>query len=535
MLWWLRKKSRRQRGQLEKPLEKGFWGKPLSPRLKTNIAQVKELLGESPDVVIREFDLFWGQKVAAALVYIDGLTEKKLLNEALLKSLMFEAYQTKKPQRTGPRQTYLAVKRQALSIAEIKEAQDLEEAISGVLSGEVALFLEGIPQAILAGVRTWKERAITESPAETVIRGPRESFTENLATNLTLLRRRLKSPHLRFELLILGTQTQTRTCLGYLQNLANPEIVAEVRRRLSRIETDSVLDSAYIEEFIEDAPFSLFPTIAHTEKPDHIAAGLLEGRMAILVDGTPFVLSIPAVLFEFIQSPEDYYERYPIGTLIRWMRYLSFFVALFLPSFYIAVVTFHHEMLPDALLFNIAGNREGVPFPTFLEVLIMEGIFEVLREAGIRMPRALGQAISIVGALILGEAAIRAGLVSPGAVITVATTAIASFAVPVFAVAISLRILRFVFMILAGILGLFGIMFGALALLIHLVSLRSFGVPYFSPFAPLKKSELKDILVRVPRWAQKIRPPSLHPQDLQRQSPFLRSQPPKPGGGKKDA
>lgn len=489
---------------------------PLSPHLKENRTQLKALFGEAPDVVLREFEFPWGK---AMLAYLEGLVEKKILSETLLKTLMTQPPPLRPLEKLSAKKVYTALKERALALGKVREEEVLTGVVSGMLSGEAALFLEGLPKALLVGLEGWKERAIEESPTETVVRGPREAFTESLPTNITLLRRRLKTPHLRFETLVLGTQTKTPVCVAYLKEIANPDLVAEVKERLAKIKTDSILDSAYIEEFIEDAPFSLFPTVAHSEKPDHVAAALLEGRVAILVDGSPFALFVPTTFLEFIQSPEDYYERYPISNLIRLVRYFSFFLALLLPSLYIAVATFHHEMLPDALLFNIAGNREGVPFPTFLEILFMEATFEALREAGIRMPRALGQTISIVGAIVLGDAAIRAGLVSPGAVVVVAITGISSFAVPVFSVAISLRILRFGFMVLGAMLGLFGIMFGILAVLIHLVSLHSFGVPYFSPVAPLRKRELRDILVRLPSWAQEERPASLRPQDLRRQVP----------------
>lgn len=294
--------------------------------------------------------------------------------------------------------------------------------------------------------------------------------------------------------------------IAYVQGIARPSVVQEVRSRLERVDIDSIQESGQLEELIEDAPLSPFPTIGRTERPDRIVGALLEGRVAILVDGTPFVLVVPLTLMTLLTTPEDYFERFYAGTLVRVIRVVAITVSLLLPSFYVAITTFHQELLPTPLILSIAAQREGVPFPAFVEALLMEVTFELIREAGIRLPRIIGPAVSIVGVLVLGDAAIRAGLVSPIMVIVVAATGIASLGTPAFSLAIGIRFLRFVLLFLSSFLGLFGIAIGMLALFSHAAALESFGVPYMLPIAPVVDSGLKDAIVRAPWWAMKKRP-----------------------------
>lgn len=323
----------------------------------------------------------------------------------------------------------------------------------------------------------------------------------------------------------IGRYTQTEVIVTYLEGIANPDVVKEALQRLERIDTDSILESGYIEEYIEDVTYSPFPTIMNSERPDAVAAGLLEGQIAILVDGTPFVLQAPVTFFRFLQSSEDYYQRFDIASFIRFIRYLSFFVSMLLPSLYIAITTFHQEMLPTTLLISLAAQREGVPFPAIVEAFLMEITFEVLREAGVRMPRVIGSAISIVGALVLGQASVQAGLVSAAMVIIVSFTAISNFVTPAVNMAVAARLIRFGLMLLAGTFGLFGILTGCMAVLIHLVSLRSFGVPYLTPVAPLVLSRLNDTFIRIPRWLTFMRP--LSKGNRMRQTRYDKPSPPK--------
>ncbi|KJR47200.1 Spore germination protein GerKA [Desulfosporosinus sp. I2] len=301
--------------------------------------------------------------------------------------------------------------------------------------------------------------------------------------------------------------TNTDLVVTYIEKIASPDIVSEVFRRLSKIKMDGMLGNGYIEEMIEDNPYSPFPQISFTERPDVLAGKLLEGKVGIIVDGTPIVLVVPAVLTQFLNVNEDYYQRAMVAILSRFVRYVGAFVAFVAPSVYIAVTTFHQEIIPTDLLLSISAGRQGVPFPALLEALTMTVVLEILQEAGLRLPKPIGSTIGIVGALVIGDAAVKASLVSPLMVIIIGLTAVASYAIPTFDLSLAVRLIRFPLMILAGILGFFGVTVGLYVILIHLLGLRSFGVPYTSPIAPLRiRALLQDTFVRAPWWALKRRP-----------------------------
>lgn len=284
----------------------------------------------------------------------------------------------------------------------------------------------------------------------------------------------------------------------YVKGKADPGIVREIKDRLNRIEIEGILESAYIEEFIQDKTITPFPTIYNTERPDDATSKLLEGRIVVLVDGTPFVLVLPTVFAHFFQSPEDYAQRFDIAIVMRLVRYISFIILILGPSVYIALTTFHYEMVPTQLLISLVAQREGVPFPAFIEAMLMEVVFEILREAGVRMPRAIGQTVSVVGALILGQAVVEAGLITPAMVIVVALTGIASFTLPAYNLSIAGRLIRFGFMVLSGMFGFYGLTLGVIVLIAHMNSLRSFGVPFMSPISPFRLRNQKDAIIRLP-------------------------------------
>ena len=389
-----------------------------------------------------------------------------------------------------------------------QQAHFYEEILKGLLSGQTVLFLDGAKEALLCDTYGVKERNVQEPETEASVRGPREGFVERIGINASLLRSKLKDEKLRFEPMVLGKRSHTLVYITYFEGLANPKLVEEVRRRLNSIDIDAILESGYIEQLIEDGPFSIFPTVGATEKPDKLAAKLLEGRVGIMVDGTPFVLTVPYLLVEAFQNPEDYYARPFYASVVRLIRYLAFYITTMLPAFYVAIQTFHQEMVPTHLLIKMSAGREGIPFPVIVEALGMGIMFELLREAGIRMPRSVGQAVSIVGALVIGEAAVQAGFISQSMVIIVALTAISGFLVPPLTAPASL--LRFYFLISTSFLGLFGWLMALIALLIHLASLRSFGVPYLSPLMPTNVGDLKDGFIRAPLWMMITRPSLLN-------------------------
>lgn len=514
-----RRGARQERGD-------GEGSTPLDKRLSVNLERIGSLAGGSDDFVVREFELGAGSGTRAALVYVDGLADKALLAEGIMRSLTLDARVA--GIRFDKKNALRLARDAAISIAEVDEAGTLEAFLDPVLSGEAGVLVDGADRALVTGTRGWKDRGVESPAGEPVIRGPREGFSETLRTNTALLRRRVKSPHLKMERTKVGRVTKTDVVVTYIHGIVAPRLVGEVKRRLSRVDTDAVLESGYVEDFIEDEPASPFPQILVTERPDVAASKLLEGRVVVLTDGTPFALVVPTMLVEHMHSPEDYYSRPFIGNALRLLRLLVVLVALTLPSLYVALTTFHQEMIPTSFLITIAAAREGVPFPAFVEALLLETAFEILREASVRLPRPVGQAVSIVGVLVIGQAAVAAGIVSAPMIIVVAVTGIASFAIPSFPLAITLRFLRFGLLALAAALGLFGLLWGLLAILIHLASLRSFGVPVLAPFAPVTASQLKDAITVAPAWAMRTRPELVTGGPSVRQAP--RIGPRKPGG-----
>jgi len=411
----------------------------------------------------------------------------------------------------------LYIRDRLLTVNEVKLVKTFPELITFVLSGETAILIDGSGQALIANTRGWEHRPISEPLTESVIRGPRVGFNEIMKTNTAQIRRWIRDPNLRIKAFQLGRRSKTDIAVAYIEGIANPEVVDEVQRRLKKIDIDGIIESSYIEEMIEDSPFSVFPTVQDTERADRVVAALLQGRVAIITDNTPFVLLVPVTFWSLYYAAEDYYHRWPLASLLRFVRFIAFLFSLYLPAFFIALSTFSPELIPFKLAVAIAGSREGVPFPVFIEVFLMEIAIEIIREASIRLPGPLGQTIGIVGGFILGDAAVRAGIISPIITVIVALTAISSFTAPSFAVAIGTRILRFPLMIIAAVGGLFGISMATILLIIHLASIKSFGTPYLSPFTPFKPEDMKDTLFRVPWWAMTYRPGMYRPFDQVRE------------------
>lgn len=491
--------------------------KLISSDLQFNLDHIKKTLGNSSDIVTRDFQAGKNGQIKLGIVYTDGLTDSTSIQDLILDTLMVEIRNSDLDVAVlNPSDCFEMIKSHTLPIGGIEEITDYQKLFNHVLSGDTMLLMDGSPKGIALGSRDWVDRGVQEPSSQTVVRGPKDGFTETLRTNTALIRRRIKDPNLWLETKQIGERTQTDVAIMYLKGVANDKTVSELQSRLNRINIDAILESGYIEELIQDEVYTPFPTVYNTERPDAVAAAILEGRIAILVDGTPFVLIVPALMVHFFQSSEDYYQRADIATLIRVLRYLSFFLALLTPSLYVAVSTFHQEMLPTPLLISLASQREGVPFPAFVEAMIMEVVFEILREAGVRMPRAIGSSISIVGALVIGQAAVEAGFVSATMVIIVSLTAICSFVFPANSMAMAFRMLRFLFMILAATFGLYGIILGLIVMVLHLNSLRSFGLPYLAPNAPFILQDQKDNIIRLPHWSLLKRPRLISKNDTDR-------------------
>ncbi len=491
----------------------------LSPVLHVVVDRVKTLLGNPMDLIVREFEFELEHKVTATLLFLEEMNDSQVLNEFILSPLM--SLSSDKQSSPVPVDHALHyIKQNALALGRVLDVETEDELVEALLAGLSVLLVEGNTKGLKLGTNGGKVRGIEEPTSEVVIRGPKDSFTESIKTNISLIRRRVRSKDIRIEKFKIGEVTHTDVAVVYLENIADPLLIQEIKERIEEVKTDGLLESGQLEEFIQDETVTVFPQFLNTERPDVVIGNLLEGRVGIIINGTPFVLIAPAQFIQFFQSSEDYYMRYDISTFLRLLRFSVFIISLIAPSIYIALTTFHQAMIPTTLLFGIAAQREGVPFPAIAEALVMEITFEILREAGIRMPRAVGVAVSIVGALVLGQAAVQAGLVSPAMVIVVGITAVASFAIPSFAVATSARLLRFPLMLISSVFGFYGLTLALIVIIAHLSSLRSFGYPYLSPFAPLQTQDLKDSLFRFPITKLFKRPEKLSKKNQTRTKPY---------------
>ena len=473
----------------------------ISKNLTEMLNSIRNLTLESNDLIIREFLIGGNQGINCALIFIDGMANVRVINDDIIKPLINKITDADLAEN---RNLIAYISQSIVAVNEIELVDNLSDAMDGFLNGDVVLLIDGYKKAIIMNSKGWEKRSVSEPGSEAVIRGPRESFVENLRTNTSLIRRKIKNSSLTIESMIIGRKTRTNISIAYINGVAKPELITEIKKRLKGINTDSILETGYIEQFIEDAPGSIFATLGYTEKPDVAAAKLLEGRVAILVDGTPFVLTAPFLFLESFQAAEDYYFRPYFTTLTRIIRIIGFFVTVMAPALYVAITTFHQELIPTSLLITFAQAREGVPFPAFAESLVMIVTFEILREAGIRLPRPVGQALSIVGALVIGESAVSAGIIGAPMVIVVAITAVSGFLVP--SQNDSAVILRYVMLVLGATMGGFGITLGLLASLVHMSALESFGYPYLSPTVPFDIEDQKDAVIRAPLWLMISRP-----------------------------
>ncbi|GLX66693.1 spore germination protein [Paenibacillus glycanilyticus] len=465
---------------------------PLVADYDDNMQLIKSRIGANSDVVIREVTV--GGVVKAALIYVKGMQEDHLLNMRIIQSL-------KEMDAQIPEQ--IMERFPGSSAHAVSSATEFSQ---GILIGFMALIIDGRKEGLLITPPQCPSREVSEPVSESLLRGSRIGFTEDLSINTALLRKQGLSEDLQIRSCLVGQTIQRELAIAYMDHIVNPDLLREVNDRVAQIKLDYIAESGYIEQFIEDNYLSPFQQVQNTERPDRVIAALLEGRVAILLDGTPFALIVPVTFSMLLQSPEDYFERWLPGTLLRMLRFGAAFISLMAPSLYISFISFHPGLIPTELALTIIETRQGVPFPALIEVLILEISIEILREAGIRLPKPIGPAMGIVGGLVIGEAAVQAGIVSPFLVIVVAATAISSFSIPVYSAGITLRILRFAAMLFAAILGMYGTILFFLLIVCHLSKLKSFGVPYISPFTPYRWSDWKDFFVRVPIFLMKKRP-----------------------------
>lgn len=464
----------------------------VSKSILINKENLKKVFNNSSDLILYEFDTL--SEDGALVAYINGIIDKSDLNDNLLKPLMMDL----------------------ISIWDFKstiyksgtiEITHLEDSVLPITNGSVLLFLENLDFAYIFNFSKWEKRTIDTPPAEMVIRGPKRAFIEDIGTNKTLIRRIIKNNDLVFEEFIIGQQTNTSVTIAYIDGIVIPDVLNELRNRLKKIEVDAILDNEYIEEYIEDRPIRLISTVGFTERPDVAAARILEGNVAILCDGSPNALTVPKLFIENLHSPEDYYTRPKYATFLRFIRLVGFFISFVFPGIYVSLLLYHQEMIPTNLLISIAGQREGVPFSTTLEAFFLIMFFELLKESALRLPNAVGEAVTLVGGLVIGQAAVDAGIVSATMIIVVAATGMAEFVVPAMREVIP--IYRLIFLFLGSVAGLYGISMGLIFLLIFLVSMKSFGVPYMWPIAPYDRQGMKDSIIRFPIRRMTYRPGSI--------------------------
>ncbi|MEN3781352.1 spore germination protein [Priestia megaterium] len=466
---------------------------PLYNDVSKNIERLLNELGNSSDVSFRMVESPYQKTLKAAVIHLDGLADENIINENIMTPLIQWLKESNQVVTVKEIEEQIP---QILTVSQLTIKKNWDEFMSAVLTGDTVILLNGSSKIFIGNTKKLQSRAVTEPTSQTVVRGPKDSFTENLRTNTSLIRARIQDSNLRLDSMKIGSVTQTDIGIMYIQGNADERIVEEIKERLKEIKVDGVLESNYIEEFIRDDRTTIFPLLLNTERPDAVVGNLLEGRIAIIVQGTPFVLIAPAIFSQFFQSPEDYYQNYYIASFLRILRFGSFFLSMYASAIYLALITHHQGLIPNTLMVSLMAQRERVPFPAIVEMVVMELAFEMLREAGIRMPRAIGPAVSIVGALILGQAAVEAGFVSAAVVIIVAISAISNFTLPSTSIVNAARGFRFILILISAFIGLYGILLMTLCIWLHISSLRSFGIPYFSPFAPFDFKEQKDTLVR---------------------------------------
>lgn len=482
----------------------------LTRNLKTNLDNLKHTFAYPSNIDFKFREVFISAlSIESVVIYIDGTVAVDMIERHIIYPLI----NTKLEQRNS--NNLDTILKQLISTTSGKKIVDYKEVVESLLSGNTVILVERSSEAIIVNTPGFESRDIAEPKSENILMGPKEAFVESQAKNRSLIRKQLRDENLVTEMMQVGKREIGIISLLYLKNITNQELVDNVKKRISEIDVDMVFNLNDLSQHLEERPYSLVASTLLTERPDRTVSFLRDGHVVILMDNAPFSLVVPVTFWSLFHTSDDTYHRWPFANFIRLIRIFAIFVALFTPSFYIAVSNYHAEMLPTDLLLAIAAARENVPFPAIAEVLLMELSFELLREAGLRVPTPIGPTIGIVGALILGQAAVEANIVSPIMVIIVAITGLASFAIPELSFNWTIRLGRFVFLLAASIMGFYGISLLVIVVIAYLASLKSFEVPFLSPMAPYYKSS-NDLLFRPPLWKQYLRPFNLLPQDKQK-------------------
>lgn len=472
----------------------------ISNHLNSNIENIKKYLSNTSDLSTRNLS-FHNKEIV--VVYLSTVVNREILEKQVIQQLI-----------NHPKETIL----NTVAIQEVKVSNSFDECLLSIVKGNTVIFIEDEKAVFILDTTSFQNRAIKEPNNEQNLRGPHDGFVESLQTNINQVRRRISNPNFVIKKLSVGSESDTSLAVLYIDTIANENLIKEVLRRLSYINADYIYSPGNLEEFIEDNPYSPFPQMLTTERSDRVAGNLMEGKVAILTDGSPTALIMPITFFSFYQSPDDYNSRWMVGSFARLIRLVSFLIAISLPAMYIALVSFHFEIIPIDLVFTVKGSLQNVPYPPLVEALAMQTTLELLRESAIRLSSPIAQTLGVVGGLVIGTAVVQANLVSNTMIVVVSLTAIASFVVPDSEIGTSVRLLGFPLMFLASLIGLIGIVFGLSIILIHLCKLESFGTPYFAPFAPFRSSDLKDTIFRAPAWKMKKRPFAPLPKKFKREN-----------------
>lgn len=471
--------------------------------LQENIDTFEVLFDKCSDVIKRKFTIGGENKIDIYIAYIDNMVNRDSVEEDMIKYLVY------KMDDMPDENQFDYIKAKGLRTADLSEVITMEDVVQGVLSGDTILMVDGYKKAIKIASKGYPGRGVSENDSEVSVRGAKDSFVESIAINKVLIRRRIRDTKLKVEQMKIGVRSRTDVAIIYISDIAKEDLIEDIKNKLNDFVIDGILDSSMLEQLTESTWYSPFPQFQSTVRPDKTASAILEGRVAIVVDNSPYVLLIPTTANSFFQASDDYYSKWEVATFTRILRYLGAILAMTLPGLYIAITNFQPEMIPTSLALSFAAARQGVPFSVVFEVIIMELAFELLREAGIRLPGPMGNTIGIVGGLIIGDAAVSANLVSPIIVIVVALTAISSFAIPNEAFASAFRLTRYLIIFLSAWLGLYGFILGVIMVFTHLCSLESFGIPYLMPFDASGmegEEEAADALVRFPIFKLRKRP-----------------------------
>lgn len=479
--------------------------------LNERVANFKDALGSINTIIQKDFFIGREPPLNAVLIYINGFVDKNIIDRDILKPLMLSVNENLTPGDALP--DYLIKRYITMSSTYVE--RDINKAAQLIKSGASIIFVENCEGAIVIGTEGTQKRSISEPYNETSIRGAREGFIESLEVNMTLIKKRLKDKNLTVEEFTIGRRSQTDLALIYIKDIADDDVVSNVRSRVTSVDVDFVSATGMLDQFTEKYPYGAFPQSYGSERPDVIVSRILEGRVALMMDGTPYVLAVPSLFTDFFQSVEDYYERTILAIFIRFLRIIAVFIVILLPSAYLALIRFNAELIPIKFVIPIAQSRRGIALPPILEILSMELVVEFLREGGLRLPSKIGQTLSIVGGFIIGDAAVKTKFVSPATLVVIGVSVIATFVINNYEMALSIRLIRFPILIATNFLGVLGIAAGVYIILVYLYSIDSFGVPYFP-----SGMDIKDTYLRAPLWKMNHRPESIPNKNLIRQKNF---------------